>query len=238
MLYIALIKSIYWKYHTFSNVTYCNITKLTYCGHLIFLNTLLFQMWYIGILGHSHARKLHRYWYRTTNITPIGLPGHKHILAYMHTPPTQETHYSHITVKHPHINTILISWGDNDIDQPGETIKLGITRDIVQSLIYLILFFAQQNIPVFIIPPLPRKTPSLTTHVNYTAAAMYITHWLARYINDLRIPYSPIISLPSLAMSRDGIHPTFQAYENLRTTIIRHMQLEQQSLRQRGITQL
>ena len=195
-------------------------------------------MIYLGILGHSHARRLLRHWHISESYTPSGLPGHTHILAYMHINPSDDTHYSHIPINNPHINAILMTWGDNDIDQPGDTISTGITYDIVRSLIALLLFFNSRNVPVFIIPPLPRSTPSLTSHPHYTTAVIYINRSLARHITDLRIPYSPLISPPSLTMSPDGIHPSTQAYEKLRQTSITHINTQLHSLRLQGITQL
>ena len=109
----------------------------------------------------------------------------------MHINPTDGTHYQYIMVNHPHINAILIAWGDNDIDQPGQTINSRITYDIVRSLISLLLFFIHHNVAVFIVPPLPRTTPSLTYHPSYTNATIHITSSLARHIAELRIPYSP-----------------------------------------------
>ena len=195
-------------------------------------------MFYLGFLGHSHIRRLHRHWHPTDTMRVIWLPGHSRLLQYMHIPPTDAAHYSLITTNHPHMTVILISWGDNDFDQPGDTISSGITYDIARSLISLLLYFIYQNITVFILPPLPRTTPSLTTHPRYTSAAMYISQSLARQIADLRIPYSPLISPPSLAMSVDGIHFTTQAYENLRLAIIRHISTQRQHLQSQGITVL
>ena len=116
-------------------------------------------MIYLGLIGHSHIRRLLRHWHPTASMRTIGLPGHTHLLQYMHINPSDATHYRHITNNHPHMTAILIAWGDNDIDQPGETISNGITYDIVRSLISLLLFFIHSNISVFIIPPLPRPTP-------------------------------------------------------------------------------
>ena len=136
----------------------------------------------------------------------------------MYTDTNDETHYTNLSENHPHMNAILMSWGDNDIDQPGETVNNRITYDIVRSLITLSLFFLQYHIAVFILPPLPRTTPSLTTHQLYTTAAINITHSLFRHISDLRIPYTPMISLPSLSLAEDGVHFTTHSYHILRTT--------------------
>ena len=95
-------------------------------------------MIYLGLLGHSHVQRLLRHWHRTDTYTPIGQRGHTHNLAYIHINPTDGTHYQYIMVNHPHINAILIAWGDNDIDQPGQTINSGITYNIVRSLISLL----------------------------------------------------------------------------------------------------
>ena len=170
------------------------------------------QMIYLGLLGHSHSRRLLRHWHPDDNFWPMGLPGHTHILQYMHNDITDETHYTHITTNHPHLGAILITWGDNDIDQPGDTINDRVTLDIVRSLISLLLFFVHHNIAVFIIPPLTRSIPSLTTSQHYRTAATYITHALVRYITDLKLPYTPLISLPSLSMADDGIHLTHQIH--------------------------
>ena len=192
-------------------------------------------MIYIGLIGHSHIQRLHRHWHHTEHMRTVGLPRHTHLLQYMHTDPSDPTHYRHITINHPYMTTILISWGDNDIDQPGETISNGITYDIIRSLISLLLHFIHNNVTAFIIPPLPRPTPSLTTPQLYRTAALNITHTLARHINDLRIPYTPLINLPALTIAEDGVHPTFHSYEALRTTIITHIHTQYHGMQLLGI---
>ena len=102
---------------------------------------LFSQMIYLGLLGHSHIRRLLRHWHPNDNIWPIGLPGHTHLLQYMHNDITDDSHYTHIISNHPHLGAILIAWGDNEMDQPGDTIKNGITYDIVHSLTYRITSF-------------------------------------------------------------------------------------------------
>ena len=154
----------------------------------------------LGLLGHSHTRYLHRHSVHP-NIHTTLLPGHSFILPTFYTSPTDITHYINIPHAHPHLDAILISWGDNEIDQPGHTISNGIANAIIDSLTELLLFFTQNNIPTFILPPLPCPIPTFAQTHDYNTARHFIRPRLQNTIANLHFNYEPLITLPDLTFN-------------------------------------
>ena len=93
----------------------------------------------LGLLGHSHTTHSHRHPLHPY-IHTILLPGQSFMLPTLHIPPTEPTHYTHIPHEHPHLDAILISWRDNEIDQPGPIISNGIANTIILALMEITLF--------------------------------------------------------------------------------------------------